>query len=73
MIVLFVQFIMNRITNDLIEMEAQTKLMEKELATTAQTTEELEDRTKKIWEEIDRKRLEVKAAQIINSINAEIK
>jgi len=60
---------LERIGNDIKEMEKQANIFEKEIQSSELETAELEEKAKKVWEEIERKKFEMKANEILKNID----
>lgn len=60
---------LDRMGNDLKNMEKAATMFEKEIEQTGKDTQDLEEKTKKIWEEVERKRFELKAQEIMNNVD----
>jgi len=63
------KFILDRIGNDIKAMEKATGVFEKEMQQTEKDTQDLEEKTKKIWEEVERKKFSLKAQEIMNQVD----
>jgi len=63
------KFILDRIGNDIKAMEKATGVFEKEMKQTEKDTQNLEEKTKQIWEEVERKKFALKAQEIMNQVD----
>jgi hypothetical protein len=63
------KFMLDRMGNDLKAMEKAATMFEKDIEQTGKDTQDLEEKTKKIWEEVERKRFELKAQEIMNNVD----
>mmetsp|Transcript_40908 Transcript_40908/g.36282 ORF Transcript_40908/g.36282 Transcript_40908/m.36282 type:complete len:91 (+) Transcript_40908:752-1024(+) len=63
------KFLMDKISKELEEIDLKANQLERDFEYEAQNTEDLEKRTKEVFEEVKRKKLEMEAQKIMRKID----